>query len=601
MPWHCHYPHIPVRIEGLMDAPPAKLSRESAESRWLSLTRLQDHHWLGMREASSTVDLSKVASTYAFRANEPELHAPTLQGDVAASPISKLTSDILTLVFDLCKRDFIGSVQDGALMRELPNNSSIEDLPPAPAPITLGWIACSHVCRHWRGIILSSPSLWRDIVVDLGPLWLKQSFIRSKPVPRVRLLGRLSSMYSNPDIAIPATIGFSRVSALSLTSLTEDLVVSFLKSFRPGSASALTNAELTISLPSTRFEGSRPVPLSLLSCDSQSIQHMSLHNVFVAWEPFPFSARHLTHLEITVDRSNFMTKSPLSRVEKAVEFLGSTPALEVLSLIWCFQFRRDAIQPSDQTVELPRLRKLTLDDRTPECIYLLNHIAFPATSRAQIRFRFSEIEEEDIISVIRRTFRFFLHEESRAVGAATGTIGLFQSLKTGLHVLAHSSPHEAFPLEVPMSPPDADTDVNLCFKVWRGAPVNAYREAINALPEAFVDTLLIQEASPTLWHHLIERFPRVRHVVCPDGSTAVALCHAILPRQDGTVPAPGLGVLTLCSINIPRSNLESALLSALRSRRLFGQPLHRLILRKCVSRVEWLVEVRDNVEHVETV
>ncbi|KAI0262707.1 hypothetical protein BC834DRAFT_788632, partial [Gloeopeniophorella convolvens] len=86
----------------------------------------------------------------------------------ATLPVSRLPFDALILIFESYKDAFN---EAGA-----PSSSSI-------STAKLGWIVCSHVCRRWRQIILGTPSLWQDLIVDLGPAWLEESIHRSKPFP----------------------------------------------------------------------------------------------------------------------------------------------------------------------------------------------------------------------------------------------------------------------------------------------------------------------------------------------------------------------------------------------------------------------------------
>jgi hypothetical protein len=97
----------------------------------------------------------------------------------AISPISILPPKVLVLIFKAYRDDDINALGDrdrnalatssescGICGREY-SLTYLEELPKH-----LGWIECSRVCQRWRHIVFETSSLWSDVIVDLGPIWL---------------------------------------------------------------------------------------------------------------------------------------------------------------------------------------------------------------------------------------------------------------------------------------------------------------------------------------------------------------------------------------------------------------------------------------------
>ncbi|KZV60710.1 hypothetical protein PENSPDRAFT_619854, partial [Peniophora sp. CONT] len=53
-----------------------------------------------------------------------------------------------------------------------------------PTPKTrLGWINTTHVSKYWREAILSCPSFWTRILLELGQTWTSAFMTRCKSIP----------------------------------------------------------------------------------------------------------------------------------------------------------------------------------------------------------------------------------------------------------------------------------------------------------------------------------------------------------------------------------------------------------------------------------
>ncbi|KAI0262748.1 hypothetical protein BC834DRAFT_373710 [Gloeopeniophorella convolvens] len=280
------------------------------------------------------------------------------------SPISVLPSDVLLLIFEACIRGAPLSDLSHPGLALVGSNHQAQSLndPPIPLRVStsplLGWIVCSHVCRRWRSLALTTPSLWTVVFLDLGPTWLNQSLSRSRSAPGVRFFGHLTAAYDTfLKHSSGRVVDFSRASQISVVA-SRDNLFSFLDGFR-FVAPALKNVELTGSSDVFGPRGdTQHAPLGLLMRNSPYLKHISLHSILVVWTPLQTHARHLTHLEISFHTYFFMSTSPIARIEDAVGFLQSAPALEVLILIEGFvECSMEHAKSRGPRAELPHLRK----------------------------------------------------------------------------------------------------------------------------------------------------------------------------------------------------------------------------------------------------
>ncbi|KIM41189.1 hypothetical protein M413DRAFT_28251 [Hebeloma cylindrosporum] len=112
-----------------------------------------------------------------------------------ASPINRMPAEILTSIFD--------ALQD---------HYKFDDLFPPATPIELdnahSWMVITHVCRHWRNVALSTPTLWKNLhtraITGLPPRsgWNHEipiSLIRRSSPASLRLSCTVEVMSRGPD------------------------------------------------------------------------------------------------------------------------------------------------------------------------------------------------------------------------------------------------------------------------------------------------------------------------------------------------------------------------------------------------------------------
>ncbi len=322
----------------------------------------------------------------------------------AISPISRLPPEVLVLIFKSYRDDDSRArrrARDPVDLSHLTHSHSrcscvYCDL--TRAGLT-GWRVCSRVCQRWRTIVLGTPSLWSNIVVQWGPLWLDRSLILSRPVPTIRFLGYLE--YKRPD-QTPDPSDLSRADMISLVSEWQSLLASFVRGFRFTSP-ILKTIELTV----TNFESARwsgytrkvPLPLGLLLHNFPTLERISLHGCVVNWEPPPLPSYSLRFMEIItesitveeVEEGTVAARAKLGNAKTAVDFFQNTPVLEILALRYDFpapsKYHEDT--GTEKSIELPCLQELFLEeDHVKWCSYFFGRLEFPATSSVQLGFHY---------------------------------------------------------------------------------------------------------------------------------------------------------------------------------------------------------------------
>ncbi|KAI0037912.1 hypothetical protein FA95DRAFT_1477837, partial [Auriscalpium vulgare] len=88
----------------------------------------------------------------------------------ASAPVSRLPSELLVAIFtcsEFAEIEWYEHVQEHVQQ----------------APRTVPWVRFSHVCRRWRHVMLTSPSLWRNLILPLPPQWARAMIARSQQLP----------------------------------------------------------------------------------------------------------------------------------------------------------------------------------------------------------------------------------------------------------------------------------------------------------------------------------------------------------------------------------------------------------------------------------
>ncbi|KAI0264942.1 hypothetical protein BC834DRAFT_239003 [Gloeopeniophorella convolvens] len=281
---------------------------------------------------------------------------------------STLGPDVLLLIFEAYRdetsdeqqTDYHAGYSDGEPQPIVRSRRSSTNTP-------LGWIACSQVCQHWRRVALNTPSLWKDVSLHLGPMWMKTSLDRARSTPGINVFGRMGERYGELMKTTPDFLSFSQLSMISVY-VPRAVLARFLKILLRSKAAL---QKIVLSEPPSEDQFSILVlPLSLAS---PGIQRISLQNILLGWGTFPFTAHSLTRIDLLLDSypNDFQ---PRFSARSAVRFLRNTPALEVLRLCNAYPSLRasdDILEGSDEIAELPHLQGLDLTLDALSCHYLI--------------------------------------------------------------------------------------------------------------------------------------------------------------------------------------------------------------------------------------
>ncbi|KAI0262735.1 hypothetical protein BC834DRAFT_373456 [Gloeopeniophorella convolvens] len=514
------------------------------------------------------------------------------------SPASQLPADILIVIFEIYRDEFFHAFRNHMHPEYPPSTGSWRPRILNGRPAHLEWITCSHVCRRWRHVMLEAPSLWRRIPADFGPTWLMESFSRSQRIPRLHLFGNLGTAYDpwlHKDASLPT--GTPQVASVSLTALTEHALMTIFEHFGALS-SDMELLELVMQPPVDRYPVRNPMPLRGLIDGSPNVRHVSLHNLLVTWMPLSHPARSLTSLSVVVNHDQFFTTSPLADIQHVVRFLENTPALEVLSLIFCTCILQETTNSLPKTVNLPYLRELVLEDRCGATVYFLQHVDYPATAKLQAQFGLSWLRHRTVGPLLRHVFRFF-HEDPRA-SETSGQLSWLYTSPTHAQ-LSIKATLPKLPTDSSSHLPDADAALDICLEArWR--PFSAFPALWDILPASFTRTLVLDIVPANIWHDIAAHCPQVTEIHY-DGHGIVSKLGEVFasaPESGHGVPFPELELLRLFKLVLTDPQQILSLRAALGTRKRLGYPLGRLVLEQCDIGRAWDV-MHEVVEVVEVV
>ncbi|KAI0262783.1 hypothetical protein BC834DRAFT_374575 [Gloeopeniophorella convolvens] len=551
---------------------------ESPSSYWTSCLRVR-HDVLGRAISSKNTYSGTSLNAHIEQMFEDEIGAVITMLQMlrthrnAASTVAGLPFDVLVLIFEACKEGSVSSIQR-ELESESPNDTQ------RYSPATMGSIVCSQVCRRWRDVALATPSLWTDILIDLGPRWLDCSLARSNSLPRSHLFGHLTSTFIAFAKQPSHPLDFSHITSLTLRA---QKIISMSKLFDDSFPDAPALKAVKLSTPSCDPSRSSRLSLSTLISRSPSLACISLVNVLPTWDPLLAGPLTLTRLEITTHELYPSVESQrllLPCVGEVLKLLQDTPTLKYLVLDRCFGHDADAVGlSSDQPVDLPGLKKLGLSfDHVPHCLDFFQHICVPSPCHIRVSVKStSGLDEGSVISVILETLRRF-STDLRGI-APSGSLAFYLNPKW-MQILVHSK-EEGLPLHVSETPCQSDADINLVFYAsTRGLEPRAILGTLHdALSLSLhVRTLMVQGGNIQTWRELARCFPHVTTIVCRGDRFAIMLVHMLSLTWEQTVAFPELRILKFQGVGVSERGFDDGLFEMLHQRRAQGRPLERLIL-----------------------
>ncbi|KAI0263190.1 hypothetical protein BC834DRAFT_887857 [Gloeopeniophorella convolvens] len=411
------------------------------------------------------------------------------------------------------------------------------DHPPLMDGKSLGWIADTHVCQHWRQVALGDGSLWGDIKgFPTKNKWIPEMVARSKDAPlnvslKVEPLDkRLLSMFLRHlprirELALPG---------LSPSQAGEGVIRKILTHEAP------ILERFTLRSPGDGKKTSPIVPNEVglfRGHGAPRLREVTLYGVNLPWSSF--SRSPLTHLDVRLS-PGFPSMPSLGGIEHLMGVLTGCPTLELLSLHHCLPSTPSTLDQTS-TVDLPKLQRLALTDTSNEITRMLEHLKLPPSSSLDIRCVNPSPTQGNPTSVLS-----FIAAHFARPGAVT-----LRSLYVTHHMFStHVVEITAYgTLPGPEGHPSHDSNLNLQFEVEHDPSMlsGIVQRTFAALPFADVEyyyALASEELRPLDWSQLRHRCSKITNMRVM-GRGATALLKDINPPK-AVVPRPSSSNTASC-------------------------------------------------------
>ncbi|KAJ8509343.1 hypothetical protein ONZ45_g8479 [Pleurotus djamor] len=253
----------------------------------------------------------------------------------------------------------------------------------------------AHVCRQWRQVALSEPSLWCDLTEARG-FWLERFLNRSAALPlkiqfHVPTEPKLDALIDCPH----------RLRDLCIKSCTDEVIARLNKP--------------TPHLTRLSLEGTFSIPPDFLGGDAPRLQSFS-----IAQGSLPLNPGWLRNIRC-LKLSKYWGICPASTrgsqisPRSVLDFLRPLTLLEDLEI--CFQFRRDIGQAKYSNraaaVLLPNLRHINFEfvDKTLRMMDIFNHLEVPSLNSLHVNWPI----ETGAVDRMDRAHKFFIKATSASL------------------------------------------------------------------------------------------------------------------------------------------------------------------------------------------
>ncbi|VDB92217.1 unnamed protein product [Peniophora sp. CBMAI 1063] len=565
--------------------------------------------------------LTREAASQAQSTIDDELEAlRTIAADFrsqrnALSSVGALPAEILSRIFAL-----------HALQQPpgepLWENDDSED-PPSLSQMELGWITVTHVCRRWRNVALTDPSLWTRISFRLGEHWVDEMFSRagSAPIIYERLYDHKSTLSSAERESSMLSTNLSRVKTLILR---DDKYTGFMV--------PMIHEVLTVPAPHLLHLDLSCAPASPLSLspaflreNAARLVHVRLHNVALPCGPWRWDCLRVLKIN-AVTRFKPEPVDVPAEAHLAFDFpsekilfsaLASMPLLERLELLECLPQRHaspDEPAPSPP-LRLPLLRSIYLSGSASECVNFIEATETPALRSVGVDVRPEINREADPLPDIQALMTYVSSHLERAQDPLRRLSAQVSSISRFLEIRGWQSD-----LSLPEEEPPLFLSISFPLRGFSTAETQRQQlDIFRSLPVASVQTLQLE--APQLswgidqWRELSRMFTStddVRIVLSSMSSATFVDTLRDEPSTDETPRAvfPSLFTLELegmhlqlpheYGLNRSSSRLSDKLQQALKQRKAAGLGPRVLRLRKCtgidnhtVARLKEIVPVLD--------
>ncbi|KAF9238629.1 hypothetical protein BU15DRAFT_75080 [Melanogaster broomeanus] len=279
------------------------------------------------------------------------------------------------------------------------------------------WANVSYVCRHWRNVALSCPSLWSFLFVS-SPRWTEELLSRSKMVPlRIRIDGACSDqeamiLFEN------VTTDVTRIQELSLKlpTLPCNLVEGVLSKL---STPAPLLHTLRLCIPDLGEDG--VYPDTLFNRETPALRTLELYYCHIPWSSPVFTALSTLRLR-NIDWSSQPT------ITELLTMLRRMPGLVHLYLENALRSAKDALTNQhtllSESLDLPHLSRLALVAPFSAVAVFLSNVTVPL--KTEIRL----VCHSDVGFIASCTSLYLLLERRFNTTSDVGTVIRTLNIKT---------------------------------------------------------------------------------------------------------------------------------------------------------------------------
>ncbi|TCD70238.1 hypothetical protein EIP91_004419 [Steccherinum ochraceum] len=279
------------------------------------------------------------------------------------------------------------------------------DFPDVESQSVHDYVIPSQVCRHWRQILLSSPSYWTPVILHDDNMTANDKFV---------------DLYLTRSVPHPVDVWTATSSGLGIiaehSSRLRSLQIQLDESWTPlvqdafralsGSAPLLESLNCRIASPDglEQIEGPESQLPKLFAGDIPALRKLRMSG-FTSWNENQF--KHLTHLCVQGWPCDWAIPDGF---QDLLSLIRDCPTVEelYLSLLDPWIPASEWDEPLLDAVELTRLRRLSLGDSTvSQCMCLLSHLLIPPNASLSVhRASLSgESSDEIVLGFLTDAFR----------------------------------------------------------------------------------------------------------------------------------------------------------------------------------------------------
>ncbi|OJT04012.1 hypothetical protein TRAPUB_5341 [Trametes pubescens] len=395
-------------------------------------------------------------------------------------------------------------------------------------PATLGygssWAPLMLVCRFWRELILVTPSLWQEIDIYGQTQWLELALLRSNEAPLTLIFhpGRGAARMAVP-LVLPHAHRIRRLIIPGLYTPQLIELLWFLRLLRTPMANLHELAMPHPYLNSRTRRGYAVFPLS--DQHLPALRVLCLSRTAIPWTPATIS-----RLQRLVLQYCDVKGSPLSD-HRFLHVLETCEGLQELQLLNGFISLATEVPlsgGSKHRINLPRLRKLVLDDEPPATAWFLSFVQLPACASLHVTAYLTAATAPTVYELFASLVPRNPTGQHAIQMPLLGTRGRIQYDELGFHIEVSS---EEAKLILKLSSHDGPDGLAWNADFARGITEFSHLFAGHPLEELTIGVAHFGAAtSPKIWGRLLFAFPELRvlevHAAIYDSHSA-PLLHAL--------------------------------------------------------------------------